>query len=661
MAVELIGPHPFECDAAGKQKIRIGTVFPDRRTLITLPGIHATQRIEFIDRLNGARSAAGEPALTEAEVERENARSVDLIFDANRILIRPDPEQMELAFAADELLQELVSKRDIRFLFVMDRRVRDAIKARGECWRISPLPQSREDIRRLIENAKVAIQEQPVYFYNRFTGARYLTCGEFSRLDRLDEAGLARQLREISVYCSRENRSGYPEVAFFAADPARFGPAAFGAASLDSLSGEELKEAYRRLRDHFRESVAPDFQADDPESEVWRNRMLSTLLSRRDQTITEDVLRDLSPEFFMHVEWLPGGRFEQGEFIPDPLVDEAERNPADDQLQRLCDPMVRGFIFNFIREYGGLDYINIGCISESLSKERPLVRGRRGVYIAELQPRGATLPVVRFIRFQKWGIRERLDEGKPLLQAILESEEYTDYVLDRRLGVLQLGMNVPPAVSLQRTRERYSGVNRDVSGWLIPVFYFERDYLHGLATDKLPRSKYSKTGYADRLAWLLGRAAAANLIAGRALEGTKQMLFDDGDEVIMENAVTGLPDRLVVSDPSGAFSDYKRSLIEAAPSYSRPINVRAEFTPNPREFAETYLEAFKAGFLHVQGDYRRRRRGFDTLFKHCHYDPAGSFAHRWACVLRRLDQADVGALVDSIRQHIAVLNDSAKK
>jgi hypothetical protein len=161
MAVKLIGPHPFECDATGKQRTRIGTVFPYRRTLITLPGIHATQRVEFIDRLNAARGARGEPPLTEPEIEEEYARSVDLIFDAHRILIRPDPEQMELAFAADELLQELISKREIKFLFVMDRKVRDAIKARGECWRISPLPQSHEDIRRLIETAKVAIHEQP--------------------------------------------------------------------------------------------------------------------------------------------------------------------------------------------------------------------------------------------------------------------------------------------------------------------------------------------------------------------------------------------------------------------------------------------------------------------------------------------------------------------
>jgi hypothetical protein len=658
MAVKLIGPHPFECDATGKQRTRIGTVFPYRRTLITLPGIHATQRVEFIDRLNAARGARGEPPLTEPEIEEEYARSVDLIFDAHRILIRPDPEQMELAFAADELLQELISKREIKFLFVMDRKVRDAIKARGECWRISPLPQSHEDIRRLIETAKVAIHEQPIYYYNRFTGSRYLTCGELSRLEHLDDESLARQMREIAVYSSQQNRIGYPEVDFFAADPARFGPASFQALDIARLSVAELRETYRHLRALFREAVGPDFQQDDPDTEVWRSRMLSTLLSRRDQTITEDVLRDLSPEFFMQVEWLPGGRFEEGEFIPDPLFDEAEDDPADEQFQRLYDPIVRGFIFNFIREYGALDYINIGRIVESLSKERPLVRGRRGVYLAELQPRGALQPLVRFIRFQKWGIRERLDEGKPLLPAILESEEYTDYVLDRRLGVLQLGMNVPAGMSLQRTRERYVGPNRDVSGRLIPALYFERDYLHGLATDKLPRSKYVKPGYADRLAWLLGRAAAANMIAGRALERTKQALFDDGDEVVMENPATGLPDRLVVADPSGAFSDYQRSLLEAAPAYARPVNARADCTPDPREFAETYLEAFKAGFLHVQGDYRRHRRAFDTLFKHCLYDPAGSFAYRWECVLRRLDQTDVDVLIRGIRRHIAVLDGS---
>jgi hypothetical protein len=652
MAIEVIGPHPFERDATGRQKTRIGTVFPFWRTLVTLPGIHATQCLAFVDLLNETRGAASQPPLTPEEEEAVSARSVDLIFETDQILIRPDPEHMELAFEADELLAELVSKRDIRFLFVMNSKVRDAIKARGECWRISPLPQSPEDMRRLIENSKVAIKEQPIYFYNRFTGSRYVTCAEFARLENLDAGSLARQLQEIAVHCDSRNREGSPEVEFFAVDPQRFGTKNLPRVDFASLAEADLRRCFQELRARFCDAVGPDFRQDDPWAEVWRNRMLSALISQRDRSITEDVLRDLSPEFFMQVEWLPGGRFEEGEFVFDPFFDEADGHPYDEKLQRLCDPLVEGFIFNLIREYVDLEYVNIGRITQSLSKRQLLLGGRRAVYLAELKVRGAPAPIVRFIRFQKWGIRERLDEGKPLLQAILESEEYTDYVLDRRLGVLQLGMNVPPGLSLRRTRERYTGVNRDFHGQLIPVIYFERDYLNGLATDKLPLSKYLKPGYAERLAGLLGRAAAANIIVGRAVERTKQVMFDDGDEVIWEDPATGLPAGLIVSDPTGAFSDYRRGLLDAAAEYARPVNVRAGRVARPREFADTYLQAFREEFLRIQGDYRKRRRAFDTLFKHGNYDTGGSFAYRWECVLRRLDRTDIDALVAGIRRQI---------
>jgi hypothetical protein len=49
------------------------------------------------------------------------------------------------------------------------------------------------------------------------------------------------------------------------------------------------------------------------------------------------------------------------------------------------------------------------------------------------------------------------------------------------------------------------------------------------------------------------------------------------------------------------------------------------------------------------------------LFKHCAYDPAGSFAFRWECVLRRLDQTEVDVLVSGIRRHITVCNDRAPR
>ena len=49
------------------------------------------------------------------------------------------------------------------------------------------------------------------------------------------------------------------------------------------------------------------------------------------------------------------------------------------------------------------------------------------------------------------------------------------------------------------------------------------------------------------------------------------------------------------------------------------------------------------------------RRAFDNLFKHCKYDPGGSFAYRWECALHRLDQTNADELQEAIRAHIRVL------
>jgi hypothetical protein len=153
-----------------------------------------------------------------------------------------------------------------------------------------------------------------------------------------------------------------------------------------------------------------------------------------------------------------------------------------------------------------------------------------------------------------------------------------------------------------------------------------------------------------RLAGLLGAAAAASLVVGRSLDGTRPA-FDDGDEVVREGE-EGLPSEILVGDHSGAFTNYKAPLTTFAAHYARPINRRAQFLPNLTEFADAYLTAFRERFLHIQGDYRLRRRAFDNLFKQCKYDPAGSFAFRWECALRRLDQTDAETLLQAIRQHV---------
>ena len=99
-------------------------------------------------------------------------------------------------------------------------------------------------------------------------------------------------------------------------------------------------------------------------------------------------------------------------------------------------------------------------------------------------------PVRRFLRLQKWGLWEHLDEGKELLQAMQENDEYTDYCLDRRLGCKQLGMNLSHRVIMRRLNESYQGANARFRGERIRTTYFEREYVPGIATDKLPADRY---------------------------------------------------------------------------------------------------------------------------------------------------------------------------
>ena len=656
MELELIGPSPFERDEQGRLKTRVGTLFLDYKALYTLPpDVHAWQRSAFIESVNQRRSQEGLGALSLEEEEKICRNSVDLIFDADTVMIRPNPARMDLAFAADELLQTRVSKRRIIFLSVSDRRVREAIKRRGECWRLSAIPTTKEEQGRMIQNSKVAIAEQTVYYHNRLTGTRWLPCQEFGNLDKLEDGALTRQLQEIANYAIRRNHLGRPEVDFFAADLRHCGPALFAEVDFGQLSPGEMRAKYEGLKQHFMSAVHEAFRRDDCGNEAWCHRMIATLFLDGNETQTDQILSGLSPEFYLRVEWLPGGRFEEGEFLLDPLFEEAANHPEDQALQKLFDGRAKGIIFNLIREYGDIEYINLGRLPESLSKDRPQKSGRRGVYLAELRSRGEHQPIRRFMRLLKWGVWEHLDEGKELLASIEESDDYVEYWLDRRLGCRQLGMNLLPRVVMRHLSENYIGAAARYRGRIIRTTYFERDYVEGIASDKVPLEKLARADYAMKLALLLGKAAASNIIVGRALLQGVRPVFDDGDEVIREGE-DGLPSEILVSDHSGAFAEYQRPLDAFAEHYARPVNTRAKLLSNGTGFARAYLAGLRERFVHIQEDYRKRRRAFDTLFKHCKYDPGGSFAYRWERILQRLDQTEAEALLQAVRGQIWVLN-----
>ena len=649
MAPKIIGDHPLARDPSGKLRSRIGTVFPRTWTIVTLPGIHATQRMAYVDLLAGARAAAGQPPMSQEEALAEWEASVDLVFDDSGVLIRPDPDNMPLAFEADDVLQEIIPKHRIKFLNVRNGKVQKAVERQGECWRIALLPQTVQEMMDMIAASKVPVGGREIYYYDRVTGTHFLTCQEFARLESLDDGELRRHLIEIRELSKRFNRLGAAEIGFFMADD-RFGADDIHPCAFEDMDSAALRSAFDVLRRKFEAAVGAEYRRDDRESVQWRSHMYAALLGQPDEAISEELLLGMSSEFFMQVQWLPGCRIDEGELVFDPILDGAAPGSADPELEALRDDKCRGIIFNFVREHGDLEYINIGRVVGSLS-HRNLFFGRRDVFVAAFKLHGADEEIVNIVRMQKWGVREHLNDGKSLLDAMLQADEYTEYILDRRLGCRQLGMNMPRRVTARRLAERYQGPRGEYRGATIWTTYFQRDYIRGIASDKIPTCRFEDSAYALQFARLLGRAAASNMIVGRCtLDG--QVLFDDGDEVVLEGP-DGMPTEIVVADQTGTFVDYLRDLQEFAAAYARPIVRRRQYVVDANCFAAAYLEAFAERFTAIQQEYAKRRRAYDNLFPRERGGEDGSFANRWQRVLARMQRTNVQLLTALIKERCA--------
>ena len=141
------------------------------------------------------------------------------------------------------------------------------------------------------------------------TGTRFLTCRQFADLAALGEAELRRYLNEIREFSARTNPQGNRELDFFMAgkllSAADFAPYDFAAAS-----AVELGAVFEALRQKFCDAVEPEFRQDNPRDPQWRNRMYVTLIGREDDVVPEEMLLGLGAEFFMQIEWLPGGRID---------------------------------------------------------------------------------------------------------------------------------------------------------------------------------------------------------------------------------------------------------------------------------------------------------------------------------------------------------------
>lgn len=651
--MKILGEPIFAKDAEGKLLSRIGTLFFKTPGLVTRKGVHAMQRMMWLDEVNAGRKAAGLAPMTEAEEEEELQLSVDLIFTEEAVLIRPDPDRMDLAFRADEELQSLVSKRKIRFLNTHSAKVRNALRARGENWRMSRAPISPDDMSRLVERSKVAITGAPIYYYNSATGTRYITVGASSVLTPLDADELKANVKEMQTMLSRRNRMGYPELDLFPVSTPIDIKQSIKALKPDEMSADELKNEIRRIDMEWRASLPAELRDESVANVEWRNAMCQVLMRGPNETIVKDgdLIQGISPEFYRQIEWLPGARVEDGEIIFDPLWEEFDRT-RDPELAQICDPRARNIILNLSRVFSEIDYVNVGRIVSSLARD-PIAGSRRGhVYIMQCKEVGLPAAHIYMFRFQKWGIAEHLDEGKDLLTAMLESNDYSDYILDRRLMCRQLGMKLPTHVGFGQFTEPYNGANQ-YRGTLVRTAYFARSYVPGTASDKIPAAKYRNPIYALKFAQLMGQAAAVDMIVGRRSTETGESLFDRNYEVIQADS-SGLPARLVVTEQTGSFVDYQSAFEDSVGPYADVVSRRLPFVQDRAAFADAYVAAFEKTLASAQAKYRSRRRAFDCLFVNRPFDVAGSGAYRWSKTLERLDRCDPSNVAKRLAGAIAL-------
>jgi hypothetical protein len=214
-------------------------------------------------------------------------------------------------------------------------------------------------------------------------------------------------------------------------------------------------------------------------------------------------------------------------------------------------------------------------------------------------------------------------------------------------------MNLLLSQTARKVSEQYYGNNPRYHGRRIWSPYFQRDYISGAATDQISARKLADRSYAMIFARLLGQAAAANIILGRA-ELSGEAVFDVGDEIVTEDS-SGMPVQITVSDHVGTFVDWRGGLESRAPQYAGPASRRLEMVSDRREFVDSYLSGFVERFVRIQEEYARHRRAFDTLFKHRPWDEGGSLAKRWASVLERLRSANPRTLSDLMRQGIGTI------
>lgn len=630
--LEILGPDFFARDENGQMLSPIAVVFPKLFLLVTGRGIHAELICLAEEFLRGRVQRCEQRNLAVEEEQALYENVVPIMARDSVVLLRSFPDDMERVFAADRLLQRLLPKNCILFTGVHIAKVREQLRKRGESWRISPPPRSSKEVYEHIRASRVHVNTNVTYYQNAQSGERFLTYEEFQRirplLRKAPQKALLR-LNEINQLSHMLNDQGVPELSFFLPAESKLTtkPLEDLISALENLSSPQDLERAEALFDFFSLSYAvvagEELTVDGEKHTTWQTTMFCRLYDLNEEVL-EEWLLGLSAEFHLNVKWLPGANLVEGGAIFE----------TDAELK------VRNVINYFLDTWPGIVSINVGRVVSSLT-ERDVTGEEREVYLVVLGLAQGK-EEIRLLRLIKWDVVHRLKQGFPLSQAINDTLSYRDYILDRLKGAAGLRLPILSYSAIQ-FYENLPGIGE------IPIFFFDRRYVVGMVSDKIPSAFYAKKGFMVRLAPLLGRAAAASLVLGRASHRSGELFFDDGDEVIQLDQEK-LPEQLIISETTGSFTDSTTPILELLPQCFKRLAVhldkaRRKETPTAdlKAAVNAFTDALTTELGRMQALLDDETTGLRSLFDTRTAEP-GSVRARWECMLNRLAATDLAQI-----------------
>ncbi len=190
MKPKLVGAHPLATDEQGPAPVaQSGRSSQAAHAVVTLPGmIHFSQREAHLDLLDAERKERGRPPFADEERNVELEKAVDLIIEEDKsgngerkVLIHANPTRCRWPWPPTTCSRNSFPARQVRFLNVRNQKIRDALKRRGQVWRITPLPTTHAEMEAMIASSRIAVGGREIYYFNNATGTRYLTFEEFAR------------------------------------------------------------------------------------------------------------------------------------------------------------------------------------------------------------------------------------------------------------------------------------------------------------------------------------------------------------------------------------------------------------------------------------------------------------------------------------------------